>query len=331
MEKFVLGIDGGGTQTQCALFDTAGNERDIVNWGPTNHELLKEGYEDLRKELSGLMAYILKKHKLEPDRISKSVLGMAGVDTREQHKIISGILANIGFKDFILCNDAFLAIKAGCPSGYGIGVVNGTGCCVACMDPAGKMLQIGGQGQMTGDLGGGVYIGEQAISSVYNYLFRCGGYTGIFELLPEELRTCSKYDFMDLVREKISDGTLVISELNKVVFEAANAGDRIAVDILEAVGREFAASINGILRELQFRRDEQITIVLSGSINTKGNSPVLRDRITKDVFSMNKDKDIQVVILNRSPVVGAVIWALEEVSGRELILDRFFKNQGVAG
>ena len=40
MKEFALGVDGGGTNTQCALFDLEGNLIDVLDWGPTNHEVL---------------------------------------------------------------------------------------------------------------------------------------------------------------------------------------------------------------------------------------------------------------------------------------------------
>lgn len=324
MKRLVLGIDGGGTKTQCALYDINGNELDIVDWGPTNHELLKGGYRGLKMELAILTNFILKKHGINLAQIKKGVFGMAGVDTKEQHSTVSGIFREIGFEDFLLCNDAYLGIKAGSPCGYGIGVVNGTGCCVAGIGKSGRMFQIGGQGNLTGDLGGGVHLGEQAIRSVYDYFFRCGEYTMIKELLPESLNTASKYEFMDNVREKLNKGEINIADLNRLVFEGAKQGDRVSIGLLEAVGSSLAASVNGMIRELQFDREQSVTIVLTGSINTRGSSPALVDRIKRDVVTANKDTDIKMVLLGRPPVLGAVIWAMEDLADKRRIDEVFF-------
>lgn len=311
MDQYVLGIDGGATKTQCAIFDISGRKIDLINWGPTNHEVLNFGYNDLRQELASLTDYILKKNNLRVEDIVKSVFGMAGTDTREQHRIISEIIYDVGFRDFILCNDAYLGIKAGSPTGYGINVVNGTGCSIAGIEKSGRMLQIGGQGGLTGDFGGGGDIGVQAICSVYNCFFRCGDQTLIKEFLPDELKTESKFDFIDNVREKIDQGIIRVAELNRVVFEAANRGDKVATEILEKVGGELARSVNGMLRELEFDKNETIFVVLSGSINTKGNSPILVDKLKRDVISANSDKEISFLLLEHPPVLGAIAWALE--------------------
>lgn len=324
MKEYVLGVDGGGTKTQCALYDIDGNEIDLINWGPTNHELLKGGYLGLKSEMTLLVNFLLKRNEIQINQIVKSVFGIAGVDTKEQHKVISKIINELGFNDFILCNDAYLGIKAGSPNGCGVGVVNGTGCCVAGIDSTGSMLQIGGLGMMTGDFGGGVYIGEKLIQSIYNYFFRCGEYTCMVDMLPEELKVGSKFDFIDNVRNKTDDGIVKISDLNIIVFEAANKGDAVAISVLREIGESLAASVNGCIRELEFQCDRSIEIVLYGSINIKGNNPTIINTLKGKVCSRYKERAIEFIVLDKLPVVGAVIWALEDIINREEINRLFF-------
>lgn len=324
MKRYVLGVDGGGTKTHCGLFDVDGNEIDIINWGTTSHEVLKGGFQELKSELALVVNYILKKNNVEMNQVIRAVFGLAGVDTDEQHEIISGIIADLGFSNFILCNDAFLCLKAGCSEGYGIGIINGTGCCVAGIDYKGKMLQIGGLGHLTGDVGGGAGIGENAIRAAYNYLFRCGEYTYITDLLFRELRIDSKYDFINSINKKTSKGEIKISDLNRVVFEAANLGDDVAIGILEEVGEELAASVNGALKELEFEADKRIDIVLAGSVNLKGSNPALVNKLKECINSTNSGRKIEFIMLQRPPVIGAAIWALESIMSRSGICETFF-------
>lgn len=313
MAKYVLGIDGGATKTHCALFDTDGNRIDIFPWGPTNHEALAGGFEELEQELGRLISGILEKNKVQCGDIVKGVFGMAGVDTKFQHEKISGIIRSIGITDFVLCNDSFLGIKAGCPHGYGICVINGTGCSITGIDPAGKMFQIGGQGTLTGDAGGGGYLGALVIQSVYNYYFRGGKYTCMVDPLLKELKISSKYDFMEKVSERLENKTLNLSGLNRLVFDAANQGDPLAMEILSSVGSELARSVNGMIAELDFAGAEALDIVLAGSINVKGNNPTLVNALKQEVTEKNKNRKLNFVLLEKPPVAGAVIWALNEL------------------
>ena len=85
MAKFVLGVDGGGTKTHCALFDIYGNKIDLVNWEPTNYECMQGGFSELKEELEEMTAYILDRNSLRTDDLTKSVFGLGGVDTVFQH------------------------------------------------------------------------------------------------------------------------------------------------------------------------------------------------------------------------------------------------------
>lgn len=324
MKQYVLGVDGGGTKTQCALYDIEGNEVDLINWGPTNHEVLKGGYQGFKSEMTLMLNYLVKRNGLQTSQIVKSVFGMAGVDTRWQHKVISGVLKELGFNDFKLYNDAYLAIKAGSKNGWGIGVVNGTGCSVAGIDRTGGVLQVGGMGAITGDLGGGAYLGEKFIQSVYNYYFRCGAETCMLDMIPEELKVESKYDFIDNAIRKIEEGSISVRELNRIIFDAANKGDNLAIKILEELGRSLANSVNGCIRELKFDTPG-LQVILSGSINTKAANPTITDTLKECVTSANRDMAIEFILLDKPPVVGAVIWALEDIMDREQIIGLFMK------
>ncbi|MDP4270810.1 MAG: N-acetylglucosamine kinase, partial [Bacteroidota bacterium] len=124
-----------------------------------------------------------------------AVFGMAGVDTSQQHQIISSIIREIGFKNFVLCNDAFLGIKAGSKNGTGICVINGTGNTIAGINSSNRMFQIGGQGEYTGDSGGGGLIAAKGVKAIYNYLFKCYDYTMMADMLFEKLNIADTLSF----------------------------------------------------------------------------------------------------------------------------------------
>lgn len=322
MCKFVLGLDGGATKTQCAIFDLDGNMIDMINWGPTNHEVLKDGFEGLEMELKQLLNKFLTKNNMSTGNLSKCVFGMAGVDTKDEHRIVSKILRDIGINDFILCNDAYLGIKSGIQTGYGICVINGTGCTVVGIDSAGNMLQIGGLGSLTGDAGGGGTLGETAIRSAYNYLYRGGRYTRLVDLLYDEIGTNSKYEFIEMLTRKIRDRSLNLSELNKIIFKAADDDDEVALEILKNTGRELGISVNSMIRELKFSLDEPLNVVLAGSVNVKGSNPALVESLKEVVFQSNPEMDINFSILTIPPVAGSIIWAISEASGDTRLFDK---------
>lgn len=322
MGQYVLGVDGGTTKTHYALFDIEGNRIDLLQSGPTNHERLAGSFEELRDVLKSSITEILSRNKIEIDHIKGSVFGLSGVDTKSQHKKISEILDGIGLKNFILCNDAYLGIKAGCKDGMGICVVNGTGWTICGIDHKGKMLQLCGQGELTGEFGGGGYLGAQAVQEVYRYLFRCGKETRLKNLLFEKLEVNSKYDFIDTLCNKIDSKEIRLSDLSQVIFTAANQGDDVALEILQNMGRETAASVNGMIRELEFSMERPLEIILTGSIHLKGENATAIQRLKVDIIAQNPGRDIRFVLLDKPPVSGAVVWALHEVRQDNVLYEK---------
>lgn len=322
MARFVLGVDGGTTKTHCALFDTDGKRVDFLSFGPTNHERLAGSFDELEEKLRELVREILGRNQLVSADLAASVFGLSGVDARFQRDRIAQILRNIGFGHFILCNDAYLGVKAGSRSGVGIGVINGTGCSVCGIDPAGGMLQLNGQGEITGEPGGGGYLGSRATQAAYNFLFRGGPATRITDLLWQRLAVRSKYELVDCLREKMEYQGLRLADLAPVVFQAANDGDGVALAILETMGTEIAASVNGVIRELAFPPDQPLDIILAGSIAVKGENPAALTRFQCEVRAAQPGRALNFTVLNHSPVAGAVVWALQEVRRDNALYDQ---------
>jgi len=327
MKKYVLGVDGGGTKTHCALYDMETGKIDLLELGPTNHENLLGGYEELRIILGRMLNDILTRSDATFDDLQMCVFGMGGVDTRKQHENISTIIRGFGINNFILCNDAFLGIKAGCRNGYGICAINGSGFSVAGIDPNGKMLQIGGQGQYTGDKGGGYYLVPAAVRSVYNYLFKGSDKTLMVDVLFNELGVTSKYDFMDIITEKLQNNQKeYYQRISKILYETANYGDKIALQILQKTGEEYAKCIGAILRELDFKSKNKIEIILAGSQFVRGENPRTKERIIEMLKITNSSIDIDIKLLHYPCVTGALLWALEGIGDGEILYKRIIEK-----
>jgi len=151
MAKYVIGVDGGGTKTHYALFDSSGKLTNFIQGGPANHEICPDGYKGASKEIKGTIFKLLQQSRLKPEDISYSIFGLAGADTKKQQKELSKIISETGIKNFKFFNDAFLGIKAGSDKGYGICSINGTGTCCVGIDKNDEWLQIGGTGWTFGD------------------------------------------------------------------------------------------------------------------------------------------------------------------------------------
>ena len=327
MREFVIGVDIGATKSHLALFDTEGNFADLGHWGPLNYEVLPGLYAQFEDEFGQLVTKILSKNGITMKEVSYSVLGVGGVDTKIQHGIISEILRKLKFEKFTLVNDAFLGIPAGTRTGLGICAINGSGCTLAGINKKGEMMQIGGVGPVSADMGGGRYIGERLVSAVYNELFRKGEPTHMTGLLFEKLGITSRYDYIEKIHEKTLDGSFSINTCSHMVFEAVGQNDPVAAGILLEVASNYANGISCLIEELDFPMEDELIIVFAGSVFVKGKHPFLLDSLTAKISSDNPGRNIVCKKLDVPNVAGAVIWALNVFSasaggtGQRQVLD----------
>jgi N-acetylglucosamine kinase-like BadF-type ATPase len=312
-QKYVIGVDGGNTKTHYALSDSEGNIVHFIEAGTASHERLR-GYEGMKRELELRINQLLDESNINMEDVAFSVLGLAGADVRKQYEEISARLKEIGLVNFLVCNDAYLGVKAGSEKGYGICSINGTGTSCAGIDKYGRMLQVGGCGSYTGDDAGGGFITRRTIRLVYESIYKCGEPTKMKEMLFDILNIEDESLFLDAIYDQVLTGKTDRKQLSKLAFLAANDGDQVAMKLLQHVGRETAKAVIGAYRHLDFGEDEELEVILAGSIHVKGENPVMLETF-KDEVTRNINGRIKFHLLEEPPATGAVIWALEELNG----------------
>ena len=308
---YLLAVDGGGTKTFFVLYNTEKETAELAQFGTTSHEFLPGGYTELGSVLNDISSQVLSKHDLCPADIKYSVWGLAGQDTISQHKTIQGIIWKLGFGRFTLCNDSYLGIKAALPGGCGICLINGTGPNVVGINEKGVTYQMGGQFEITGDFGGGLMLGKEAIKTTFMNLFRHRRETILSKMIMELYGVESRHDFMDRVTDWTDSGKMPIPYAAKSVFDAANLGDEEAVAMLKRMANEYALSTRSLLYELPFA-EEKVHIVLAGSLFTKDWSDIHIKTLEEKLKEYISEKQFELHKLTQPPVLGALAWALEE-------------------
>ena len=313
MSEYVIGVDIGASKSHLALFSSGGEYIDLGHWGPLNYEVLPGLYSQFEDEFSRFVSQVMSKNGISIKQVSCSVLGVGGVDTKRQHEVISGILSKLGFRQFTLVNDAYLGIPAGSVTGTGICAINGSGCTLAGINKKGDMMQIGGVGAVSADMGGGGYMGERAISAVYSELFRKGEPTCMTSIVFNKLGIASKYDFVEKMHEKAGNGTFNINKCNWILFEAASRNDPVAAGILNEVAANYANGISCMIEEMRFPPEDELCVVFAGSVFVRGEHPFLLDAIKAKICRDNPAFKIKYTLLDVPNVAGAVIWALNSL------------------
>jgi N-acetylglucosamine kinase-like BadF-type ATPase len=311
MKRIIMGVDGGGTKSHLALFCQDGECLKFKTFGTLNHECMDGSYSELEAVLPEFLQSSVKEAGVCINDITYSVLGLAGVDTKAQHELISAILRKAGLVNFTLCNDAYLGVAAGCPGGAGICAINGTGSTMAALDYSGNEQQLGGLGILTDDCGGSTWYSEQLLSAVFNSLFKCEELTLMTEALFERLGVSHKDDYLETLSARLYND-IDINDLNRLVFEAAGKNDKTALNILERSAKHYAGGIAYLAREMDFPQDKPLQITFAGSVFVKEQVKILPQLIEERVRKLLGTRSVELNTLDSPPVTGAVLWAARE-------------------
>jgi len=321
MKKYILGVDGGGTKSHLVVFDRDGKCAGATAYGALNHEVMEGSYDELEERLLEVIPCTLKDAGVTTDDVAFAVLGIAGVDTKAQEKLISKMVEKTGLKDFIVCNDAMLGVPAGSPDCTGICAISGTGFKIAAIDYSGVAVDTCGFGTYTDDKGGGGWFGLRACAEVYNEIYRMGRPTLMRDMVFSLLGITEKEDYVEMVVEKTyGDSTLYNNlELNCIVFKAAALGDAVAIDVIRESAKQYAGAISRLALDMDFPADKVLNVVLAGSVFIKQEVKILPEMIEKLVADCQGDgglttRKIIYTYLQAPPVAGAVIWAAQQAS-----------------
>ena len=309
-EKYILGVDGGNTKTDYFLFNTNGKFIDFLRDGTCSHEGLKDSFDGSYRVINAAVKKILSRNNLTTSDIDATVLGLAGVDTPYQKSKLEEVVRKVGFKNFRVVNDSFLGIKA--VSNVGVCSICGTGTSAGGIDLDGNYLQVGGIGAIVGDEAGGSWLARRAIRQTFDALYRFDKQSLINLLVLEELEVNDKYYLMEQISEKFAKKEVNLTRITKAVFECANMGDEVCINLLKEMADNLARSAGGCVVNLNL--GDNPLVVLAGSVWVKGSNPTLVDEF-KRLINVYTKKECNVVVLSVPPATGAIIWALELALG----------------
>ena len=322
--RIIIGVDGGGTKTECAALSLDDGRCYAVSGGGTNYQGC--GIKRARDEWGRLIDTALDGLGEAGVAVAAAGLGIAGLDRPKDDAVIRSefeqLLPGVPLD---LVNDAYLALRAGTDDGVGVGVVSGTGCNAMGANSQGKRFRVGGHGPEFGDLGSASDIGVQALRRTFRSQDGRGPETALVELLLTRLKLARLDDIVDyfLADNRAKGHGKYIDSFNPgmlapLVFEAAAGGDGVSISILEWAGSELGLSVLAVARQL-FAADEPFPLVMGGSVLQKGATTHVRESLLAHVrreFPLGFP-----VALDLRPVAGGVLYAMDLVSAAGLEAD----------
>lgn len=310
--SFYVGIDGGGTKTQYALFDEKKTMLATVKTRGSNHENLEGSFTEMADIICEGIDLLLSEKGLSRNDISEYLMALAGIDHEYQREALDDELTERGLKNFRIYNDGYIIIKAGSPSGVGIGYNCGTGNCCNSADSRGKLLQVGGFGELSGDMGNGYWIARRTFRAAYDDICLGVKETVITKMICEKFGIAPERDaLLGLIplMEAINAEKYVMGLID-IFLEAGAAGDEAALEIAEEMAVRGAQFINSHLIKQQFDAP-CVDVVLSGSIHTKLPSDFYISMMKEKTEALSGRK-LNFIKLSVPPVTGCINWMLEK-------------------
>jgi len=246
----VLGADGGGTKTTGLLADRSGNVVAQLRGEGSNQFVI--GMDNAARNLAELVAGLAAGAGRPVGSIARGVLGLAGMGApRDRQVLIAAIharLREMGHPRVPLAieTDGRVALEGAFNGGPGVVAVAGTGSVIMGKSARGEAISIGGWGRVLGDEGSGYFIGLEALKAVSREI------EGRGEAGRLRVSLASRFglDTRDRIIAAVYREKFDIPSIAPAVLDAAEAGDRVATEILGRAAAGLAEQIVAAIARL---------------------------------------------------------------------------------
>jgi len=262
----VLGIDGGGTKTLLALCDGHGKILGNITLPAFS---LDYGEESVLLMLTGGVTRLLEAAGLspEPSQLSAVCYGVPGWGESKKTEAIMERVTKACFGDIprFLCNDAQVAWAGSFAMAPGINVVAGTGAIAFGMDSRGETARCNGWGALSADEGSGYWLAKRMMQIFFKQADgRIETQGPLYRLVHEHFQTEDDFEIVEIVEAEYFPHRDKTASLQRVLLEAARAGDESAIGLYREAGLELAENIRAIQKKLIF--DGPPNVSYSGGI-----------------------------------------------------------------
>lgn len=251
MSYKIIAIDAGATKTEVLITD--GKSKLMLSVHPAINPNVIGFEESLDK-----MKKIINKYVSSDDQneviLSAGISGMWDIRLRKHFTDELSKKTSLGailiYPDIDI---TFASVFSGEDKNCGI-LIAGTGSVFYYRDSDGMMRKVGGWGRLIGDEGSGYWMGKEAIRKVCEYLDGRGKKT----LLTEVFESKFKLNRGSIVQKIYRQG-FDIPKVTPEIFKAAEAGDRISINIIKSAAEKLYEHLKPVSRK-------NFTVALCGSI-----------------------------------------------------------------
>jgi N-acetylglucosamine kinase-like BadF-type ATPase len=294
--RHAIAVDGGNSKTDVALVREDGEVVATARGpGSSPYHLGVEGALDM---IGGLLDGM---HDVEA-----AELLLAGIDFPAEEQAVRAGLERRGWAQRVAVdNDTFAVLRSGTDARWGVAVVCGAGINCVGVAPDGRQARFRALGWTSGDWGGGVDVGRDAVFAAARSEDGRGPKTVLESAVPAYFGLSTPSQLAEAVHFGRIDGARTI-ELAPVVFAAA-ADDPVAAEIVDHLAEEVVALARVAITRLRLER-EPVEVVLGGGLLHHPTSSLL-GAIARGLAEVGPS--ITAHPTSATPIVGAALLALD--------------------
>ena len=292
---YVLGVDGGGTKTECVLMDPAGKIIARSISGPSNP--YRVGVESATREIERAADLCLQEARAGRNAVAAIGAGLAGTGNAELKEGMRASLEKAFPGAVISIHTDLETALAAAGEGPVIVLIAGTGSAAIARNAQGQIWRTGGQGPRLGDDGSAFDIGSRAVARAMKERERQGTESMLGMKILEQLGYASWQELQDRAAEQPDS---IFPSVFPVVAAAADAGDEAAREILLQAARQLS-SLAAVVAEHSGQGREKIVIVKTGG--TVGRCAFFDAQL--DVALKRILPEAQIAVLRISPAEAA--------------------------
>jgi len=291
---FFLGIDGGGSQTECMV----GDETSVLGWaGASSSKIARVGEEAANAALRDGIERACAAAGVATSQIQRTCVGVSGASQTDSVAAIRRWLGGWVGGGVDVVGDMEVAHHAAFEDGAGVVVIAGTGSIAYGRSAQGETGRAGGLAPAKGDPGSGEWIGRTAIELA----LVANDYGQNSALLNALLKAWKLDHAQALARMSSASPAPDFAALFPVI---AVSGDALAGRVLARAGRELALLVADVLGRL-WPEPAPVDVAMYGGVLE--NSPDVRDAMTAELG--NRYPQARVAPGKRRPAEGALLMA----------------------
>lgn len=307
MRSLYLGIDGGGTKTQCAICDETGQVLGSGLAGGSGIDSV--GAAAATVSIAAAISQARQHAGIGDQPFAGVFFGMAGVVSADDRAIVHGIAQELQLGSNVgVDHDIRISLAGGLSGRPGIALIAGTGSSCFGLNGQGERWQAGGWGHLISDEGSSYWLGWHAIR------LAAGTADGRWHstLLAPVLAQLGIAEINDIHYRLYTTGIgkAEVAAFAPLVFQAAVGGDRQASQLIEQAAQELATMVRAVAHHLGWATTA-CEVTLTGGLWHAGEAIIgpFRGALAAQLPAA------QITMPELPPVLGACVLAMQEAGG----------------